>query len=813
MKPYKTLLVILLLGLLAGTVPAAQAQSAAPTMTVTPAFDGYFKYGEWMQLYVDLQNPGGDVEAELSVRINSNNLATVYALPVSLPAGAHKLVTLNVLPNNYTRLLEVRLVSGDTLLVKQQARIRPNPNLNYLAGIISPERGALGLLNGIRIPGIERPKVLVDVLLEDLPEQVEPLGTFDLLVLNNTDTAKLTPGQANALQGWVEQGGRLVIGGGAGAAQTLTGLPDTLQPGSLDGMAEVQAGALAPLAAFAGGVDVRAEGSFPLAHLANPVGRVLAGSPEQPLIIEKSLGQGSLNFVALDLSAVPFEGWSGTQAFWEKLVANGASFPENMPQDMSERQLRSGSFYGALTNIPSLDLPSVRGLSLLLIIYILLVGPANYFLLRRLRRLHLAWVTIPAITAVFAGGAFGIGYAMRGNDLILNRIALVELQGSSPARVTTYMGLFSPRRQAYEIEVKSAGLVSPAVPDYGPEIPGMTPTSEMVFVQGDPAVVKGLSVDQFSMQSFMTEDTWEGLGDITGKLSIENDVLSGTIKNETSAALKDVVVAVNRRFQKLGELAPGQEVKVSLGLGEMNRDWMGPTLSYKIYYEADQQNWNNGRIPRDVMMKTNILDNVIDGPAWSKISSSMSSPGQSSGLAGILVFGWTDQAPSTARVRGHESSTMTTTLVYTNLPMSLEAQDRVALAPGLVRGRVVEYPRGMGPCGPAAMASVFLDNAEVEMEFQVPPELTGFQVNTLKLALSHDNPTAAVQNLSVYDWNQQRWGRVEHAGAGLVIIPQASAFVSPSGQVRVRVSNAAGNPSCYYVDMGLEAERQAGQGD
>ena len=358
-----------------------------------------------------------------------------------------------------------------------------------------------------------------------------------------------------------------------------------------------------------------------------------------------------MDFVALDLSAAPFDGWPAAQAFWAALLSPGAAYPDGMPPDASTRQLRTGGFYGALMNIPSLDLPSVRGLSILLGLYILLVGPVNYFVLKRSRRLHLAWVTIPVITVFFTGGAFAIGYALRGSDLILNKIAVVEVQNEGPALVTSYMGLFSPSQQSYEIEVDASSLLSPAQPGYGgQEMPGATGGPEVVFYQGRPSVVKGLSVGQFSMQSFMAEDTWPDFGKISGKLHMENDTLTGTVKNETRYPLKDVVVVLGRRFQRLGDLAAGQEVGVSLGLADLNRDMMGPNLSYKIYME--QYNNGNGRVPRDVMLKTNILDNTLEGTAWSKFGVSDMAAKTTGAPRGIVVLGWGDQAPPQVNVRG-----------------------------------------------------------------------------------------------------------------------------------------------------------------
>ncbi len=98
-----------------------------------------------------------------------------------------------------------------------------------------------------------------------------------------------------------------------------------------------------------------------------------------------------------------------------------------MPFDVSPNQYRASSLFYALSNIPSLDLPSIKGILVILGLYILFIGPVNFFILRWKRKLHLAWITIPALTALFTAGSFGIGYTMRGNDLVLNKIALVQV--------------------------------------------------------------------------------------------------------------------------------------------------------------------------------------------------------------------------------------------------------------------------------------------------------------------------------------------------------------------------------------------------
>ena len=811
MKRDKLFLALLALALGLSFSPQmwVNAQAQAPKMTVKAAFSGTFKYGEWLPIQVEIQNSGADVEAVLRVRIENSSGSVIYAAPVSLAAGAHKRVPLYVLPNNFSRVLDVQLASAEKLLVSQQVQVRPQANISYFVGFISAQRGALSLMNGVTLPGQERAKVLVDIALDEMPERLEGLKSFNTLVINDVDTSKMTTAQAAALQSWVEQGGRLVIGGGPGAQRTFAGLPQALQPVQLQGTQEMQAGDLADLVRFAETDPLRVPGPFVLAMAKANGGRMLAGKEGLPLIVERSVNKGTVDFVALDLSAAPFEGWSGTQAFWSVLISPGAAYPDGMPPDASPRQMRSNSFYGALSNIPSLDLPSIKWLSILLGLYILLVGPVNYLILRRSGRMHLAWVTIPAITAVFTGGAFGVGYSMRGSDLILNKIALVEMQKEGPALVTSYVGLFSPRQQSYEIEVQASSLLSRVQSGYGgQDMPGVSSGPEMTFIQGRPALVQGLSVNQWSMQSFEAEDTWPEFGRITGNLSMVDETLTGTIKNDTSHLLKDVVVVVvNQRFQRLGDLTPGQEAKVDLGLSDLNRDRMGPNLSYKLYMEP----FNNTNVPRDIMLKTNILDNTLFLP-WGKPSSSAIIPGGIN-THGITVLGWTNEAPPQVGVRGQLVSQMTTALVYTSLDLTLPDKGRLVLPPGMLSGRVVDAPRGMGACGPGGGASIILDDADAVFEFQILADIQQFKVNGLKISVSHDNPTAAYKSVAVYDWQAKKWMVMDKSQGETLTLQNAGAYVDMGGQVRLRISAGSGNPACYFLDLGVEAERTAGQGE
>ena len=247
-------------------------------------------------------------------------------------------------------------------------------------------------------------------------------------------------------------------------------------------------------------------------------GQVLASAGDHPLVIEKQTGNGTVYFVTLDLAGAPFDAWSGTTPFWENLLSPGANYPDWIPSDVSNRQQLAGQMPYTLTNLPMLDLPSTRLLAFWLVFYILLIGPANYFILRWKKSLHLAWITIPAITLIFSIGAYGLGFALHGTDVFVNKISIIELIPDGKANTTSFIGVFSPAQRGYEIEVSGNGLISAMSPFYNPWDSGMpsggTSSRELKLVQGEPGIVQGVSIEQWSMHSFMVEGTEFEIGDL-----------------------------------------------------------------------------------------------------------------------------------------------------------------------------------------------------------------------------------------------------------------------------------------------------------
>jgi hypothetical protein len=317
----------------------------------------------------------------------------------------------------------------------------------------------------------------------------------------------------------------------------------------------------------------------------------------------------------------------------------------------------------------------------------------------------LAWFTIPAITLVFSGVSFGLGYAKRGTDIIVNKVAIVRTQPDSPALVNSFIGLFSPANLSYEIEVEGDHLLSPATMDYyDPWAATVPEKQEVTYIQGNPGAVRGLTVIQWSMQSFITETTWD-IGALTGDLSWQDGRLVGTVTNQTGYTLVDMVVVLQGDFQRLGDLADGDSVDVNLKFGDFEQKMFSGGISWRIY--EPKYDPVSGQSSRETEFKRLILEGILDQAFMYGGSFGPNSRQSAKDLESIMeatIFGWINQAPPKLLVNGNEPQETANTLYLTRLVYTYPL-GKIKLPLGMIPGVVAEMPmmgmRALSPPHPA----------------------------------------------------------------------------------------------------------------
>jgi len=652
------------------------ARAASPTPTpATPAgmtmearalIQGHARTGSWMAIRVDLANDGPAFTGELRL-VGGTQGRTRFAVPVDLPTTSRKAYTLHAQAPAFGSSLEVALVADETVVTRRAVAFALHDPGQLVIGVVAERPGPLvAALGRLRDPVGPQPAV-IQLTVADLPERPEAWSALDRLVWQDVDASRLSAEQLAALRTWLAGGGRLTIVGGSGGLGLLGGFPDELLPFRPTVTIDVDPEAIRGLV---GGTLPRGAEALPaLAGSPAAGARALAGSGDRAIAGDRPFGSGAVTLAGFDPSTPWLAESTSVDVLWASLVpARGTARTPLIVGD-------DGILVSLLGTLPALALPSIEGLLLLLLGYILLIGPVNYLVLRRLDRREWAWVTMPLLVVGFTVAAFAIGFVLRGTDVIVNQIALVRAApGTDAAQAQVYLGVFSPTRGSYEVGVPGGALLSAP---YSGEGFGQSGGQGLDVVQGDPARLRQLAVGYGTLRAVRAEAPVLAPR-IEADLRLEGDRVRGTIRNASTLPLEKPVVVLGTALAVLPDLAPGASATVDL---RAQPDAFGRALSERIF--GQQQFSSDGR-PTSDFLRDQVRRQLVDALTYDPFFGSNGTLPSD----GPVLLAWGRPSLFAVTVAGQEPRTAGETLYY--LPLGLAASGPVTFAPDLMRSSLVE---------------------------------------------------------------------------------------------------------------------------
>ena len=560
------------------------------------------------------------------------------------------------------------------------------------------------------------PAVIVPLTVADLPGRVEAWDPIDRLVWQDTDASTLRPEQLAALRGWLAGGGRLTIVGGTNGPASLAGLPDDLLPYRPRATSDVSPAALldlvGPLTTTVQTIPAMT-GDRTTVH-----GRVLAATGDLVIAAESSFGSGGVTLVGVDPTGDWLARTPASDAVWNRIVPPRSLSGQIVVGDDSQ-------LLSALNTLPSLALPPIGGLLILLAGYILLVGPLNYLLLRRLDRREWAWLTMPLLVVGFAAAAYVYGNTLRGGQIIINEIAIVRgAPDTTVATATAYVGVFSPSRETYQLEVPGGALLSP--PTSGDLVTGFDGTQNagaLDILQGDTARVRDLSVGYGSLRAVRAEVPVAGPL-VSAVLRLEGDRLKGSVTNRSTITLEKPTVVLGGTVDVLADLAPGAtaSVDVQAGTGQFDQRLADRILG-DVFFNGGP--FTSNPDSQRLLVRQSILNQLSFDP-FTGMSTTLSADG-----AVLLAFGRGELIG--ARLAATPTTTTGDVLYFVPLPIAIHGQ--VAFAGDLMQATTVSGDNlGMGGKGGGGPGMVFVNGGTLTQAYR-PPIFEG-TLTTSKLVLS-----------------------------------------------------------------------------
>jgi hypothetical protein len=620
-----------------------------------------FKIGTWTPVWIQLR--AGDDRFSGSVELlvgDDDGTPTSFRLPLDIAARQSQRVTAYARPGAHDPEVKIRLLDTDDrqvaafpeVVLFRDAPVPIPPDENLILTMGRPQGvDAMVELPGFRTGGPSSNRTAgeelvlgrIDVSGGMMPGRWYGYDAAEAVVIDTDDRetiAALDNLRGKPLVDWVERGGHLIVSVGARWQAVRDSVLAPILPGLPAGQERVTS--LEALDTFAGSNKPITPPGTPavqvtkLEEIEQRGGSILSVTSNLPLVVRGSYGFGRVTLIALDVDQPPFAAWPDRALFWVRAIdlkrphmdQSGASVGLGAPARIYQPIVSdlSGQLRIALEQFPGVKLIPFGWVAFFILLYILLIGPGDYFFLKKvLKRMELTWITFPTIVVTVSLVAYYAAYVLKGNDLLVNKVDVVDIDQTGDiarARGMSWYSLFSPQNRDYNLQALPLPLDHDAPPPATDGQPARPPAGTEVVTSwfsapenrfgamgsssrrfsfvgsgyayqptGGVELLENVRIPIWSTKCFTSRWFGPAVPLVDSDLNpIGSDRLSGTVVNRQTIPLEDAVLVFGKQVYMLGELAPGSTTKVDL-LSDRNRNLSGYLKSKQQRYMAAQP-WN-----------------------------------------------------------------------------------------------------------------------------------------------------------------------------------------------------------------------------
>lgn len=508
------------------------------------------------------------------------------------------------------------------------------------------------------------------------------------------DLGGLAPAQLDAITAWVEHGGTLLVDGLPGT--DVPGVPETWQPGA---------------ATYA------------------------------------RAGAGMVRLTAGALAA----------GQWNGLLTPGPTKPGAQEGILTSGLFSSGPIETSLAVDAGFRIPELGWLLAGIALYVLVVGPLTWLILRTAGHQPMAWVVIPLLAAVFSTAVYVAGGELRRTSRAA--FATIYDTGVAGAQATTFVLMTSRSGGTVTARFPGSWVAGVESQGFGSgfALAGVDVTAGAAGVDASARLQPG----EYALVRGEGPAELEGGLEATATSSADGEV-RGTVHNTLTVALDDVAVFTGRsRAMGVGRLEPGETAAWTID--------RSAEFSYEAVAEYDV--WPLAR--QDQAVDFDPFGNPIltstDGPVDAALWSALNQAGGFNfrTLGSVVVAGWTRALPSPAQVPGGASG-RSVVIARAEVTATGGRLSDSATRRQLVRGPDVVLPPDN------AIGGVF--------RFVLPPVVDARPVDTSRLEMDVPGLFANAEW-----WVDGHWATIPRSGdRTLVAVPPAA--VGPVGDIYVRVA-------------------------
>ncbi len=590
-------------------LPVSQA-SAAPTLEVQAhaGMAGKAKYQSVVPLQVTVKNNGADFSGDMAINASSSfEAASALVLPLDIAAGEEKTIELyldGLADYSYSEadlfaFYEGSIEKGKKVAYKGTKRLQANfldPSTTFIYTLTDKSDRLSAYLRLSQFSSSGNVEIFNLNQLKDftLPEDAQGYAMANIIAVDEISIADLSQNQQEALLKWVQDGGTLLLGASDQVLTTAGIFKDYLPLTLSQQMKTVSAGSLTKLSG--GGIFTKDISVYTATDNQGSV--AILKENDTTLAAKKKLGSGEIVQTTFSLGDQPLASMDGYAALTAKMLNIQTLSQQGMMQGQSTMDQISYELRSINELFPSFEV-SVSYMLIVIILYILIIGPLLYFVLKKMDKREHAWWLIPAISVAISIALFIFGAKDRIVQPQVQQSAFYKVNEDSSINGYYVESILTNRSGDFVVEAdkNTTALALRNNNNITGTVGDLHETSYIKeHANGSTLTLRNLSY--WSVQSFAGKTTAKDIGKMDIDITLKNEKLSGTIKNNFPFELKDVTLISGIKEVKLGDIEPNGTLKVDKELKSTVLQKPSSFNNYNYNYPKKKEDVDPLRIER-----------------------------------------------------------------------------------------------------------------------------------------------------------------------------------------------------------------------
>ncbi|MBM7619421.1 hypothetical protein JOC95_001270 [Bacillus tianshenii] len=554
-------------------LPGMPSAEAKLEVKIEYGVDNKVQMGKGHPVKIEMKNNGDAVKGDLVIFTSPTyNMAGSYVIPVELESGGSKVIDLSVKgstdqysygyngnPTDTISFYEGGVENGKEVKLSGNANAKPRfmADNRLILGVLSNNHDAVNYMKLVKYQN--EAMELLNIKQEHIPTESFGLEMFDVILIHDFPISTLTSAQQKALKEWVTNGGSIVYDSKISMAQDFGELTDLLL---IDPIKETNITAL------------NSESTFPnlpvyTGEMKYDDVKVLVKEGETPLTVLKTFGAGTVTQVTSSLSNAAWSGWDGVGTWWNSIMQkastkNVATYKAPLLEEISHQLSAIGeTFPGSIVSVPLLIGAFV--------LYLIILIPVLYFILKKTDKREHAWWIIPGIAVFTSVAVFGIGAKDRIAGTQINESSILVLNGET--KYASGFGVASILTNSggkYRVETEHEQT------DFFPVTYGYNDNIDLMknyaYLQagGNGTDITFNDVEYWSIRTSVGNVNNVELGAWDYELTVKDGKVVGNIQNGLTYELQDAYLLSGRYAQKLGSIKAGEAKQIEFDIPKGN---------------------------------------------------------------------------------------------------------------------------------------------------------------------------------------------------------------------------------------------------